>query len=247
VFVWAGYALFRTSYTVFTVCITGYIVLLLHLGHAPGPTTATYRALDTLLGGAIALVAYRVWPTWEASRLHEVIARQSETLARYTDVLLRAYVDPASWDARRLSQARAEARLARSNAEASVERMLGEPAARGRLRAPVALSMLAAFRRYALGALALHAGLDERPLLAVPELAPTREALVGRLHALASALRGDASPPPQPEWYGTPARPAVGDIGDQAELLLESAHTLTELVAADGITEMRSAEGGTRN
>src|SRR5262249_43903929 len=56
VFVWCGYTLFRANYTAFTVCITGYIVLLLYLAHIPGPDTARYRAIDTMLGGVLALV-----------------------------------------------------------------------------------------------------------------------------------------------------------------------------------------------
>ncbi len=62
-FVWAGYLLFRANYTLFTVCITGYVVLLLYLASAPGPLAAEYRALNTVLGGVLALAMYRVWPT----------------------------------------------------------------------------------------------------------------------------------------------------------------------------------------
>ena len=35
VFVWGGYSLFRANYAAFTVCITGYVVLLLYLAGAP--------------------------------------------------------------------------------------------------------------------------------------------------------------------------------------------------------------------
>ena len=57
-FVWGGYAIFRANYALFTVCITGYIVVLMHLAGTATPTVATYRAVDTVLGGALALLVY---------------------------------------------------------------------------------------------------------------------------------------------------------------------------------------------
>ena len=237
VFVWAGYTLFRASYTMFTVCITGYVVLLLHLAHAPGPATATYRALDTVLGGALALVVFRAWPTWEARRVPDVIARQCELLARYTEILLGSFVDPSTWDPGRLAHARAEARRARSNSEASVERMLGEPQAGGGWGQDLALGVLAAFRRYALGALALHATLEHRPAAPIRGLAPVGACLVERLHTLAAVLRARQ---PQAALLATCREPVPRDgtmdrgLAEQAELLVESLDNVADLlIAAD--------------
>jgi uncharacterized membrane protein YccC len=109
-FVWSGYAFFRANYVVFTICITGYVVMLLYLSGVPGPVTAKFRALDTILGGALALTVYRLWPTWESSQLREVLALELEALGRDSDLMLGTYVDPSRWDPQSLQQSRAEAR-----------------------------------------------------------------------------------------------------------------------------------------
>ena len=105
------------EYDRLAACITGYVVLLLYLANAPAPATATWRAIDTIFGGALALVIYRLWPTWESSQVRELLAVQVEALARDADALLGAYVDPSTWDPKILQQTRAAARLARSNVD----------------------------------------------------------------------------------------------------------------------------------
>ena len=95
--------------------------------------------------------------------------------------------------------------------------MLEEPDSVKRLDADLATSLLAAFRRYALGALVLHAALDEPPEAATPELAPLREQLPEALAAISRALRSSRPPetlPPLAETQATaridarpPARP----------------------------------------
>jgi uncharacterized membrane protein YccC len=232
-FVWAGYTLFRASYTLFTVCITGYIVLLLYLAHAPGPATATYRTVDTVLGGLLALVVFRAWPTWEAWRAPEVVARQCEMLARYTSELLGTYAAPERWDPKRLGEARAAARLARSNSEASVERLLGEPVAPGDWRGRLGLGVLAALRRYSLGALALHAPLETGPPEPVPQLAPIRDCLVERLLALAAFMRGEHDVERlQASCRSDVPRPALDRVlSEQIDLLIESLDNVAELMS----------------
>jgi uncharacterized membrane protein YccC len=121
------------------------VVLLLYLSGVPGPVSAKFRALDTILGGALALTIYRIWPTWESRQLREVLAQELEAIGRDSELLLGTYVDPRRWDPGALQQSRAAARLARSNAEASVERALGEPTAGDRFDPQLALSLLAHF------------------------------------------------------------------------------------------------------
>jgi uncharacterized membrane protein YccC len=233
VFVWCMYALFRANYVASAICITGYIVLLLYLAGVPGPTTAKYRALDTLVGGVLALAVYRVWPTWESRRVPDLLATQIEAVGRDSDVLLGAYVDPGSWDPKRLQKTQAAARLARSNAEASVERMLGEPADRDRFDRQLALSLLAALRRYALGALALHAGVDTRPASPVPELAPLRDQLIASLGMLANALRAGTPPGVLPPLRHTQLQlqaTAAGALAEQTDILVDSINTAAGLL-----------------
>jgi hypothetical protein len=64
-FVWAGYALFRTNYGLFTICITGYVVFLVVLAGGAEPATAKYRIINTLIGGSLALIFAAAWPAPE--------------------------------------------------------------------------------------------------------------------------------------------------------------------------------------
>jgi uncharacterized membrane protein YccC len=236
VFVWCGYALFRTNYVVFTIAITGYVVVLMRLAGVPAQYAAVYRALDTVLGGVLGLIAFRVWPTWQSARVPDLLARLTDTLAADARLVFGMYARPSTWDPARLQQSRAEARLARSNVEASVERLLVEPAATQRLDPDVAMSLLAGFRRYALGALALHAGLDARPPVSRRPLAAFGDELASALETLGAALRDGSPVPPaaagdvqslDPGLDPTTDRTMVEQIG----IMLESLSNVGALLA----------------
>jgi hypothetical protein len=141
-------------------------------------------------------------------------------------------VYPSRWDPESLQQSRAEARLARSNAEASVERTLGEPPASARFDPQLALSLLAAFRRYALGALALHAALDDRPTHPKPELAPLHDQIVASFLVLAAALRSGtpAVLPPLRETHSKLPPNTDPALAEQTDVLVDSINTLASLL-----------------
>lgn len=230
--VWGGFALFRASYTLFTICITGYIVLLLYLAQVPGPEAAMYRAVNTLAGGALAMLVYRLWPTWEWRQLPDHLAAECEALAADTDLLLGMYEDPRRLDRAALAQSRAAGRRARSNAEASVDRLLNEPESQ-RGASDAALGLLAAFRRHALAALALHARLeDPDPPPPAPALATVRRYLTSRLRALAGALRDGTMPGPSDDLRRAAEDHARTDseIADHVGALLESVDAMTAAV-----------------
>jgi uncharacterized membrane protein YccC len=67
---WIGQA----NYGLFAVAISALIVLLISItGIAPKEVTAA-RGMNTIIGGAFALLAYAVWPTWERNRLPDLFA-----------------------------------------------------------------------------------------------------------------------------------------------------------------------------
>jgi len=235
-FVWSGYTIFRANYALFTVSITGYVVVLLQVAAGTtGPMVAAYRALDTALGGALALLVYRVWPTWEAGRARDLLAQFGDALASDARLVLGMYVNPATWNAVALQQSRAAARLARSNAEASVTRMLGEPDSARALDASLATSLLAAFRRYALGALVLHAALDQSPGSASPELAPLRDQLPEALAEISRSLRSGRSPealPPLAETQSALEAALDRHFADQTGMMVDSVTTVAALLRA---------------
>jgi uncharacterized membrane protein YccC len=57
-FAWWAFSLLSVNYALFTMCLTAYIVFLLALSGLPPATVVHRRAAYTLLGGALALLAY---------------------------------------------------------------------------------------------------------------------------------------------------------------------------------------------
>src|SRR5713226_2488940 len=71
---WVGPA----NYGIFAVTISALIVLLLTInGVAPKEVIAA-RGANTIAGGALALLAYTAWPTWERTRVPELFANMLE-------------------------------------------------------------------------------------------------------------------------------------------------------------------------
>jgi uncharacterized membrane protein YccC len=112
------------NYGIFVTGISGIAVLLIAItGVNPnGPMLA--RAVNTSLGGILALAAYWLWPTWERTQTGPVLAKMLNAYRDYFHAVMAAH---SGGSAAPLDAARLAARLARSNAEASVERFGAEP------------------------------------------------------------------------------------------------------------------------
>ena len=52
------------------------------------------RALYTVIGGTIALTAYRIWPTWERTLVPEALARLFDAYRDYFQAIRDAYLHP---------------------------------------------------------------------------------------------------------------------------------------------------------
>jgi uncharacterized membrane protein YccC len=235
-FVWGGYAFVRASYAIFTVCITGYVVFLMMLAGVPEITAATDRVLYTMAGGVLALCVYSVWPTWAASEVRPAFGALLEAHSGYVAVLLKEYGNPRRTDLRALGEIRHGARLIRSNTEAVVERMLAEPAGRQAMQSAIALGLLAAIRRHALAALALHAGLERGIPAAVPGIDVLAEQMTMSLRLLADAVKSGDSFPPLPDLRHTQLalNSATSDlVRDETDLMVDSVDTMAELLARD--------------
>jgi uncharacterized membrane protein YccC len=231
----AAMTVFRVSFAAFSACVTAAITVLLAFAGLPGFSTVADRLIDTVTGGAIAMLAYLVWPTWEAVRLRASLADLLEAQGRYGSEVLRAYADPDGRDVEVLRQARLAARLARTNAEASVNRALAEPRPHRRVDPEVALGIVSAVRRYALAVLALHGHLPTASPVITPSLDAIADATRGRLADLATALRdGTASDgPPLRELH----RDLVSATGGDATTVLAT-ETETVVSAVDTVAEL---------
>ncbi len=206
-----------------SVFLAGLVVLLLSLAGFPAHDTVVDRSIDTVLGGAIALAAALVGPSWERGQL---ASRLADLLRAYRHYLLML-VDAGAGAAQR-SAARSQARLARSAAEASLDRARAEPVDSQGLvelgsavlahshRLVHALTALDATRRAGEGYAAVpeFRALVDAALAAIEELAgavragrrPARSANLRDLHAeLVRALEsaGHGSDPLPPELAAT--------------------------------------------
>jgi uncharacterized membrane protein YccC len=150
-----GFAVFNVSYALFSLAITGYVVYLLAFGGAPEHASAFDRVIATLLGGALALVAYSVWPAWSRALVAEDLANLIDAQRRYVALVLRAYVEPST-DVAALRAAQLAAWRARANAEASSDQMAGEPVRPHAISVRTANGILAASRRLGIAALTLR-------------------------------------------------------------------------------------------
>ncbi len=205
------------NYGIFVTAVTGMIVLLIAMVGAPPKEVMAARGLNTAIGGAIALLAYWLWPTRERGRVQDDLAQVLDAYRDYFRVIRESYVHPDASYEEGLDRTRAEARRARSNLEASVDRLSGEPGTT--LQTMAALNgVLATSHRLIHAIMALEAGLRGSPP------APARRAF-GKfandvemtLHSLAAALRGSRL-----------TRGELPDLREDHHALLHSEESLTE-------------------
>ncbi len=181
------------NYGVFTTAISALIVYLFALsGVAPKEVVAA-RALNSVAGGALALLVYWVWPTWEDARLSDRFAAMLETYRDYFAAIAAAYqvhhleADRAPHE---IDRQRLAARLVRTNLEASVLRYSAEPrVAKDRLRA--ISGMMASSHRLVHAVMSLEAGLGRTVnVQARPAFANFAGAVTKTLTYLAMQWRG---------------------------------------------------------
>ena len=171
----AGFRYFgNVHYGIAVACLTGMVVLLLAFaGERPEPTVVA-RLIDTIIGSAVSLSVYALWPTWEKGRTRETLAEMLRAYATYLGSLAGGTVHERR-------DGRQGARVARVNAEASVNRLLAEPATPPAL-AELAQSLLTNGNRLARTVMTLEALLGHQ----VP--VPQQTALKPFLHQSAAAL-----------------------------------------------------------
>jgi uncharacterized membrane protein YccC len=204
VFAWACFTTFRANYALFAACITAYIVFLTATFGLPEPVAALNRVVSTVMGGSLALLAFVLWPTWEARKVPERLAAMLEAQGRYAATMLSRFALPDPQPDVALARARMSAQVARVNAEDSVERMLAEPRSGPRREASVALGILAAVRTFAVAALALDGARTGVTCPPWPDLRSMAAAIDQALAGIAHAVRSGNPPanlPPLREMH----------------------------------------------
>jgi uncharacterized membrane protein YccC len=180
-------ALFSASYTAFTVAVTGAVIFLLAGLGADTAATARDRLVSTVLGAALALGAYAVWPTWGRRRVADAVADLADAARRYVGLVLAPIIE-ADAPATDVAAAGRAVRLARTNAEAAIERSLGDPTSR-RIDHALTDELLATFRRLAIAAHTLRLSPGIVPLDVRGVLSELAAGIDEELGAIAARLR----------------------------------------------------------
>ena len=180
------------NYGILTAAVSALVVLLIGLTGVSAKDVIAARAINSVAGGALALAAYWLWPTWERYRINENLARLLDAYRDYFRTIAQCYLTPDS-PAPELNASRQSARLARSNLEASVDRLSAEPY-------PSQLAklndMLASSHRLVHSLMALEAGLYQSKFVTPRDAFRVFSHDVERtLYFLAAGLRGSTLHP----------------------------------------------------
>ncbi|MFC1418922.1 FUSC family protein [Streptacidiphilus cavernicola] len=246
-----AYTTIRTGYAVMSACVTGYVVFLLAMDGSGVFSTGEQRVGQTLLGGALALAAYAVFPTWQTVRLPDRLAAYVEAGGRYAAAAVAVYGDPSAANRRAVRETLLDHRQARADLLTSSQQAAHEPVRHRGLRhsqVTAARSAMAALGRTALLLEAhLPAPQARPPLEPVPgaarfagvlreETARAAQAVrleqpvdlgAVRLHYDAWALEV-AAPPPAGDATDAAVTAGAGAGTDPAELVLRDAGYLVD-------------------
>jgi len=186
---WVGPA----NYGIFVAALSAMVVLLIAVtGIAPRDVIAA-RAINTSIGGVVAMIAYAVWPSWERTQTGAVLA---DMLDAYRDYLAAVMSALSGGDPAAIDDVRLDGRLARSNAEASVDRARGEPGANpSEVKALDAI--LANSHSFVRVAMALESGIYRTKPVAIRPATSEFAAMVQDVLAACSASLRSRKPPPR--------------------------------------------------
>jgi uncharacterized membrane protein YccC len=226
------------NYGLFTLSITACIIFFVAFA---GPhnefATALDRLLDTTIGATLTLGIYALWPTWERTLLPDTTAELIEADQAYVRALFDLWFAPSPDRREAVRTARARARLARTNTEASVQRALLEPTGkRVQFGTDRATGILTSLRRFADGALALEAHLEESVPTAPAEAHTLADQLDATLTELADAAREHRAPSELPPLRET-QQALAARVGPSAPEAEETERMVNSLAIAAHVLE----------
>ncbi len=231
VLAWVAFTVFQANYALFTCALTALVVVLLGFVTTDTIGTAGDRLLDTVIGGAIALAAMAIWPTWSARDATYQLVRLVAAQRAYARAVLGSLAVAGPLDEAALHEVGTRARRERARAEDAVGRALADPAPR-RIDPATSSGALAALRRFAFAVHALRADVErggvERPM---PEIAPFARAVSDALRSIGQAIRRGGE-------EGGPALPPLRSLHSElADALRGRATGLAALAATDEMVD----------
>ncbi|WP_190128793.1 FUSC family protein [Streptomyces mashuensis] len=183
------YLLMRTGYSVASACIAAYVVFLLGVVGEGWSQTVQSRLVLTLLGGALALAAYAVFPAWETPRLRDRLADWLDTNGRYALAVLAVYARPGERRPRRVREALLDARAARRAWEEAAGRARHEPVRHRGLSRRAERAAEAALATAGRAVMLMEAHLPGRDAPPSPDAGAFADALRAALPAAVRAVR----------------------------------------------------------
>jgi uncharacterized membrane protein YccC len=247
---WFAFAVFPASFAAGFAFITALVVFLLDAVTTHTIATAGDRLVDTLIGGALGLLAYAIWPTWSGGSARQALVEAIRAERDYLRAAASALIGGEHASTSAVAVAGRRARRAYASAEEAIAQALAEPASR-RAGAERSRSTLIALRRVAgvVHVLRTEAGAGAGDP-ALGALAPLLDALEAQLAAIASALaESDGLAPPVLNADATTLReryarvkPALAEAASGRALLEE----LDELVDAVNSLAAVAAETDTQ-
>jgi uncharacterized membrane protein YccC len=151
---WVGPA----NYGIFGVAVSALVVLLISFTGVAPKDVILPRGVNTAVGGALALAAYALWPTWERMQVGEMMARLLDAYRVYFAAVVHEVTRSEGTRAADLDKARLAARRARANGVASVDRLQAEPGTRAE-EVALLTGMLATSHRFVHAVMSVEAGI----------------------------------------------------------------------------------------
>jgi uncharacterized membrane protein YccC len=233
---WAGYATFPASFAAGFAFITALVVFLLNVLNPDTFPTAEARLLDTLVGGALGLLAFALWPTWSRTPARQALAELVDAERAYLGGVLAARLRGATVSERVMRPLARRLRLARTNAEAIVARSLSEPPTR-RIDAAQSQGILAALGRFTQAAHVLRVDAqDEDQRGPLPLLSSLASEIDRQLRLVSRQLTDEAlaesDPPDLRARFGAFQRACPGDHGvllAEIDEIVDASNTLAAL------------------
>ncbi|MGW5329366.1 FUSC family protein [Streptomyces sp. NPDC004014] len=172
-----SYTLIRTGYA-YSQCFTAaYVVFLLGMGGQAWEQTVPERVVLTVLGGALAMLAYVVFPAWETPKLAGRLADWLAANGRYAAAVLRDYAEPTREHRADMRRALLASREARASWQEAYDRARQEPVRPRGLTSREAQEAQEALRGFGRAAMLMESHVPQAGSRSVPEVERFAEAL----------------------------------------------------------------------
>ncbi|MEE1752035.1 FUSC family protein [Streptomyces sp. SP18CS02] len=188
------YLLMRTGYMASQCFTAAYVVFLLGMGGETWHQTVRDRVTLTLVGGALAMLAYLLFPAWETPRLRDRLADHLAANGMYAAAVIEGFADPGGGHRANVRRQLLASREANAAWDESFGRAKKEPVRHRGLTRGEAEDAEEALRSVGRAAMLLETHLPESGAPPVPGAARFAEALTADTAKAARDVRERRNP-----------------------------------------------------